>query len=54
MPLPDLLDHIEEMTSRNGGLTLRSDEDAANLPLNIKLKPRGPNPTDLSYFEIDL
>ena len=54
MPLSDLLDHIEEITSRNGGVTLRSDEDAANLPPNIKLKPRGPNPTDLSYFEIDL
>ena len=54
MPLPDLLDHIHEITSRNGGVTLRTDEDAANLPSNIKIKPRGANATDLSYFEIDL
>ena len=54
MPLQNLLDHIQEITSRNGGFTLRTDKDAANLPPNIKLKPRGPNATDLSYFEIDL
>jgi hypothetical protein len=54
MPLPNLIDHIQEITSRNGGVTLRTDEDAANLPPNIKLQPRGPDPTDLSYFEIEL
>jgi hypothetical protein len=54
MPLPDLLDHIEEITARNNGVLLRSDQDAANLPPNIKLTPRGPNTTDISYFEIDL
>lgn len=54
MPLQNLLDHLEEITSRNAGVTLRTDKDPANLPSNIKLKPRGPDATDLSYFEIDL
>ena len=54
MPLPNLLDHVQEITSRNGGVTLRTDDDGSNLPSNIKMKPRGANATDLSYFEIEL
>jgi hypothetical protein len=54
MPLPNLLDHVQEITARNGGITLRTDDDAANLPSNIKMKPRGASATDLSYFEIEL
>jgi hypothetical protein len=54
MPLINLLDHIKEITARNGGITLRTDDDAANLPSNIKIKPRGTEATDLSYFEIEL
>jgi len=41
MPLPDLLDHIEEITARNGGFTLRSDQDVANLRPTSNSNPGG-------------